>query len=55
MRQLIESHLDLAKQLAKLESKVGKHDEDIQGIIGAIQQLLIQEEKPKRKMGFHPD
>ncbi len=55
MRQLIESHSELAKQLTKLESKSNKHDEEIQGIIQIIQRLLAQEEKPKRRMGFHAD
>lgn len=53
MRQLLESHTDLAKQLAKLESRSNKHDEEIQSIIRVIQQLMLQEEKPKRRMGFH--
>lgn len=53
MREMLATHRDLASKLEKLEQKVGKHDEDIQGIIAAIQQLLIQEEKPKRRMGFH--
>jgi len=55
IRQIALTHKELAAKLSALESKVGKHDEDIQGIIGAIQQLLIQEEKPKRRMGFHTD
>lgn len=55
MREMLLTHQELSAKLSSLESKVGKHDEDIQGIIGAIQQLLIQEEKPKRRMGFHPD
>ncbi len=55
LRQIIPSNKDLAFKLSELEQRVGKHDEDIQSIIAAIQQLLIQEEKPKRKMGFHAD
>ena len=55
IRKIALTHKELAAKLSALESKVGKHDEDIQGIIGAIQQLLIQEEKPKRRMGFNAD
>ncbi|HRK61232.1 MAG TPA: ORF6N domain-containing protein [Candidatus Omnitrophota bacterium] len=55
IRQIALTHQELSAKLSALESKVGKHDEDIQGIIRAIQRLLIQEEKPKRRMGFHPD
>lgn len=55
LREMAVTHRDLASKLKELERHVGKHDEDIQSIIGAIQQLLIQEEKPKRRMGFHTD
>ena len=53
IRKIALTRKELSAKLSALESKVGRHDEDIQGIIAAIQQLLIQEEKPKRKMGFH--
>ena len=55
MRKVIATHRDLASKLEKLEQKVGEHDADIHEIIKAIQQLVIQEQKPKRRMGFHHD
>lgn len=55
MRNMLMAHQDLAIKLKALEQRVGEHDDEIQGIIRALQQLLIQEEKPKRRMGFHPD
>lgn len=55
LREMATTHNDLASKLKELEQKVGKHDADIHGIIAALQRLLIQEEKPKRRMGFHPD
>ncbi len=55
MRQMLSANSELSNRLKQLEDRVGKHDEDIQSIIAAIQQLIIQEEKPKRRMGFHHD
>jgi len=55
LREMVNTHRDLASKLKELEQRVGEHDTDIQGIIKAIQRLLIQEEKPKRRMGFHHD
>jgi len=55
IRQIALTHKELAAKLNNLEQRVGKHDEDIQSIIAAIQQLIAQEEKPKRRMGFHAD
>ncbi len=55
LREMVNTHRDLALKLKELEQKVGEHDADIQEIIKAIQRLLIQEEKPKRRMGFHTD
>ena len=55
IKQIALTHKELALRLKDLERKVGKHDEDIQSIIAAIQQLIIQEEKPKRRMGFHAE
>ncbi len=52
MKQTALTHKELTLKLSELEKKVGKHGEDIQTIIAAIQQLLIHEEKPKRRMGF---
>jgi len=52
MREMLMTHREMGIKLKELEQKVGKHDGDIQSIIAAIQQLLIHEEKPKRKIGF---
>jgi hypothetical protein len=55
LRQIISSNKELAFKIGELDQRVGKHDHEIQNIIRAIQQLIIQEEKPKRRMGFHTD
>lgn len=54
-RQIISSNKELAFKIGELERRADKSDKEIQNIIRAIQQLLIQEEKPKRRMGFNAD
>ena len=54
LRQILSTHKTLAYKLKELESKIEKHDAEIQGIFEAIRLLMIQPEpeKPKREMGF---
>jgi len=44
---------ELAKRFAELESRVGKHDEEIAAILEAMRQLMAPPEKPRREIGFH--
>ena len=37
----------------ELETRVGKHDEEIAAIIDAIRQLMAPPKKPAREIGFH--
>jgi len=55
LRQILSTHKDLAHKLGQLERKTEKHDTEIQGIFEAIRQLMVPPEKPKRRIGFHPD
>ena len=56
LRQILSTHTKLAHKLKELERKTGKHfkkhDAEIQAIFEAIRQLMIVEEKPKRRIGF---
>jgi len=52
LREILFSHKKLIKRLDELEKKVGGHDKSIQSIIAAIRQLMRQEEKPGKKIGF---
>lgn len=44
----------IREKLRELESKVERHDSQIQSIFEAIHQILAPPEKPKLKIGFHP-
>ena len=52
LRKLLSTHKDLAAKLKELEGRVDKHNEAIDNIFEAIRQLMIPEEKPKRRIGF---
>jgi len=54
LRQILSTHKELAHKLTELEHKIEKHDEDIQAIFDAIRQMMVIEEKPRRRIGFHP-
>jgi len=53
MREALESHKEIARQLANLERKVGTHDRAILEILQAIRRLTQPPEAPRRKrIGF---
>ncbi len=52
LRELMNSHRELALKLAELERKTDKHDSAIQTIFEAIRRIMAVEEKPKRRIGF---
>jgi hypothetical protein len=54
LRQILFTHKELVHKLRELEHKIEKHDGDIQAIFDAIRQMMAIEEKPKRRIGFHP-
>ena len=54
LREFLATHKELAAKLGELESKVGRHDQEIKVIFEAIRQLVTPPpEPPKRKIGFH--
>jgi phage regulator Rha-like protein len=52
MRDLLSTNKKLAKKLVELEKRLTEHDENFQVVFEAIKQLLTDDEKPKRKIGF---
>jgi hypothetical protein len=53
LRQMLDTNRELAQKFSELERRVGKHDEEIVGILEAIRQLMAPPEKPRREIGFH--
>ena len=52
LRILMASHDELANKLAELERHLRGHDDQIQAIFEAIQQLIAPTETKKKKIGF---
>ena len=55
LKQILSTHKELNYKLEQLERKIEKHDEEIRAIFEAIRQLISVPEKPKRRIGFHPN
>ena len=49
LREILSTHKDLKRKLLALEKK---YDEQFQIVFEAIKALMIEDEKPKRKIGF---
>src|SRR5437899_5090884 len=52
LRRTLETSRELAQKFSELEQRVGKHDEEIVGILEAIRQLTAPPENPRREIGF---
>lgn len=53
MREVITSHVDLARKLEQLEYRLGQHDEEIASMFEAIKQLMAPlPSAKKRPIGF---
>ena len=52
LRRMIASHDELASKLIELERHLKDHDDQIQAIFEAIQQLVAPPETKKKKIGF---
>ena len=52
LREMIATHKELARKLEDLERQLKGHDEQIQSIFEAIQQLLMPPDQPRKKIGF---
>ena len=52
MRELLGTNKKLAQKLVELEQRLTEHDENFRIVFEAIKQLLADDEKPKRKIGF---
>jgi hypothetical protein len=50
LKELLLSHKDLARKMEELEKK---YDGQFRVVFEAIRRLMIEEEKPKRPIGFH--
>lgn len=52
MREMLAGHKQFAQRLEGLEKRLTDHDDNFQIVFEAIKQLLADDEKPKRQIGF---
>ena len=52
MRELLAVNKEFSEKLKVMEAHLAEHDEQIRSVFDAIRQLLAEEEKPQRKIGF---
>ena len=52
LRRLMSMHKELSEKIEKLESK---YDNQIKTIFDIIKKLVVQEQKPKKRIGFITD
>jgi hypothetical protein len=55
LRQVLGSHVELARKLAELEQRIEGHDSAIKSLFDAIRELMEPPEpdRPTREIGFH--
>jgi len=52
LREMLSTHKELAQKLADLERRLEAHDDQFKVVFDAIRALMVETEKPKRKIGF---
>jgi len=52
LRKISSSHKQLAQKLREIEARLEDHDESVDAIFEAIQQLMRPPEKPRKPIGF---
>jgi hypothetical protein len=52
LRQMLAANQDLARKIEALERKVGKHDTDLQAVLGVLRKLVQPPRAAKRSIGF---
>lgn len=52
LREMMATHKELAFKLVELEERLEGHDEQIQNIFEAIQQLMTPPDPPRKRIGF---
>ena len=52
MREIMAANKEFSEKLKIIEAQLAEHDEQFKVVFEAIKQLLIEEEKPKKRIGF---
>lgn len=52
LRRVAAVHGDLFRKLDELERRVGAHDAQLRAVFDALRRLMMEPEKPKKRIGF---
>ena len=52
MREILAANKEFAEKLKSIEEQLSEHDEQFHMVFEAIKQLLKEDEKPQKKIGF---
>ncbi|NOQ67254.1 MAG: ORF6N domain-containing protein [Desulfobacterales bacterium] len=52
MREILATNKEFSAKLEKMEEQLAEHDDQFRVVFEAIKQLLKEDDKPKRKIGF---
>ena len=52
MREILATNKEFAEKLKSIEEQLSEHDEQFHMVFEAIKQLLQEDEKPKKRIGF---
>jgi len=55
LREIMATHVDLARKIDDLEKKFQKHDAQFVAVFDAIRQLIRAPRSPAKKIGFRPE
>jgi hypothetical protein len=55
LREIMATHVDLARKIDELEKKFQKHDAQFVAVFDAIRQLIRTPRTPAKKIGFRPE
>jgi hypothetical protein len=52
LREVVSSNKEILRKLEQLESRLGKHDEDIEEMFSTIRELVSFETEPRKAVGY---
>ena len=52
MREMMSTQKDILHKIEHIENHLNDHSKEIQYVFSLVKQLLIQEEKPRKKIGY---
>lgn len=52
MREALAANKEFAEKLKRIEEQLAEHDDQLRVVFAAIKQLIKEDERPKKNIGF---